>query len=229
MLTLYYAPDNASMVLRLALEEAALPYETILVDRAAGAQRSAAYLSLNPTGKIPTLITPEGPLAETAACLLWISDAHPATRLGPGPRDTKRGAFLRWLFFLSNSVHADLIRVFYPHRIVPKDAIAAHHEMMAAQLDGHLRVLDDAISTEPELFAPPSALALYLGPMLRWAALYPRDAERWLDLARYPAIRALILALEARPSVKAAIAAEGLGETPFSNPSPPTPPEGSAI
>ena len=31
---LHYAPDNASLVIRLVLEEMGLPYETVLVDRA---------------------------------------------------------------------------------------------------------------------------------------------------------------------------------------------------
>ncbi|MEL6208998.1 MAG: ATP-binding protein, partial [Pseudomonadota bacterium] len=43
----------------------------------------------------------------------------------------------------------------------------------------------------PALFAPPSALALYIGPLLRWAVLYPVSAKRWLDLERFPALKAL--------------------------------------
>ena len=39
-LRLHYAPDNASLCIRLALEELGLPYETVLVDRATQAQRS---------------------------------------------------------------------------------------------------------------------------------------------------------------------------------------------
>ena len=85
MLKLYYAPDNASLILRLALEEASIPYETVLVDRAKRAQKSPNYLALNPAGKIPTLVTPKGPMAETAACLLWLSDTHPDADLGPTP------------------------------------------------------------------------------------------------------------------------------------------------
>lgn len=32
---LHYAPDNASLVIRLVLEDLRLPYETVLVDRRA--------------------------------------------------------------------------------------------------------------------------------------------------------------------------------------------------
>jgi glutathione S-transferase len=228
MLTLHYAPDNASLILRLALEEAGLPYRAVLVDRAAKAQKSPAYLALNPVGLIPTLETPDGPIAETGACLLWLSDSFPGAGLGPTVGDAKRGSFLRWLFYLSNTLHADLIRLFHPERFVPQEDFAQHHATMAGHLFAHLAILDAAAKAEPALFAPPSALALYLGPLLRWAALYPVDAERWLRLQDYPALYALALSLEERDSTRTAILAEGLGETPFTAPRLPTPPVGTA-
>jgi glutathione S-transferase len=228
MLTLHFAPDNASLVLRLALEEARVPCRYVQVDRATRAQKSPAYLALNPVGLIPTLETPDGPLAETGACLLWLCDTYPKARLGPAVGEAGRGPFLRWLFYLSNTVHADLIRVFHPERYGPVEAFAAHHRIMAAHLSRHLAILDAAARAEPALFAPPSALALYLGPLLRWAALYPVAAERWLRLADYQALHALCRLLEERESTRAASLAEGLGETPFTAPRLPRPPVGSA-
>ena len=86
---LHYAPDNASLIVRLALEELGRPYETVLVDRRAKAQRSPAYLALNPAGRIPTLETPDGPISETGAILLWLADRHGA--LAPAAGDPARG------------------------------------------------------------------------------------------------------------------------------------------
>ena len=42
MYVLHYAPDNASLIVRLALEEMGLPYRTVLVDRARREQDGAA-------------------------------------------------------------------------------------------------------------------------------------------------------------------------------------------
>ncbi len=229
MLKLYYAPDNASLAVRLALEEGQIPYETNLVNRAVGGQKKPECLAVNPTGLIPALETPEGILAETAACLLWLSDSFPDRELGPPVHHIKRGIFLRWLFYLSNTVHADLRRLFYARRFVPPGSLEDHHRIMVGHLRGHFDILDNAVSDEPGLFAPPSALALYAGPLLRWAALYPVSADRWLSLSDYPALEALVLALEARPSVPAVAEAEGLGPSPFSKPGYPNPPEGSAL
>ena len=49
---LHYAPDNASLVIRLVLEELGQPYETVLVDRKAQAQNSPEYRALNPGGLV---------------------------------------------------------------------------------------------------------------------------------------------------------------------------------
>ena len=228
MLRLYYAPDNASLIVRLALDEAGLSYETVLVDRSVRAQKSAEYLSLNPVGLIPTLVTPQGALAETGACLLWLCDTYPKAGLGPRPEDATRIAFLRWLFFLSNTIHADLIRMFYPDRYVPAEQVAINHDRMAGHLSSHFSILDKAVGADPQLFASSFALSAYIGPLLRWSALYPVGSKRWLRLHEYPALHALIKSLEARPCVQSAMLAEGLGDLPFSKPQLPRPPEGSA-
>ena len=224
MLKLFYAPDNASMILRLALEEIGVPYETVLVDRSSGGQNTPEYLALNPTGLIPTLITPDGALAETAACLLWLAETYPEVNLAPAPGTPHRGEFLRWLFYLSNTVHADLIRMFYPDRYVPQETLEVHHTMMAQNLSKHFKILERAVGEHSNLFAPPSALSLYLAPCLRWAGLYPRKAERWLDLSLYPGLTSLLTSLETRPSVQVAIKIEGLGSQPFTSPKVPGPP-----
>ncbi|MFM7445863.1 MAG: glutathione S-transferase N-terminal domain-containing protein, partial [Tabrizicola sp.] len=82
MYTLHYAPDNASLIIRLVLDGAGIPYRTALVDRKRRQQDSPAYRALNPTGLIPTLETPQGAISETGAILQWLADTH---RLAPDP------------------------------------------------------------------------------------------------------------------------------------------------
>ena len=90
---LHYAPDNASLIVRLALEELGVPYRTALVDRSVKAHRGAAYRALNPAGRIPTLETPQGPISETGAILLWLAETHGA--LLPGAGAWSRPAWLK--------------------------------------------------------------------------------------------------------------------------------------
>ncbi|MDE0851541.1 glutathione S-transferase N-terminal domain-containing protein, partial [Yoonia sp.] len=103
-LTLHYAPDNASLCVRLLLDEMGTPYRTELVDRSVRAQKSESYLKINPNGLIPTLETPNGPIFETAAILLWLADHTPGT-VFPATTDPARGSALATLFWLSNTLH----------------------------------------------------------------------------------------------------------------------------
>ena len=234
MYTLHYAPDNASLVVRLALEELGLTYRTELVDRSIRQQKSAAFLRLNPAGLIPVLETPQGPLSETAAILLWLTETHgapPSGRpLAPPPGDPARGPVLKWLFWLSNSLHADLRIVFYPQQYVGPDidAMEALHAGVTRRLAGHYTLLEALVGQPWFGGADPTILDLYAAVTMRWAALYaPMGA--WFTAADYPGLKALAQRLETRPSVQAAIRAEGLGATPFSAPKPCQPPEGTAL
>ncbi len=221
---LYYAPDNASLVVRLALEELNLPYETRLVDRSRREQKTPAYLALNPSGLIPVLETPDGPLFETAAILLWLADRHGG--LAPDVASPNRGDCLKWLFFMSNTLHPTLRRLFYPDVYVGADAEAQKHLNSSSRHSvlEHLGALNSRFETHRDGLI----MDIYLGPMLRWLALYPSQSDTsWFELSRYPALFHAARALEQRPSLHSAFRAEGLGNAPFTNPKPATPSEGS--
>lgn len=227
-LILHYAPDNASLIIRLALEELGLAFETRLVDRGQTAQRSPAYLALNPAGRIPTLETPDGPISEVAAILLWLSET--TGRMAPAPGTPERGRFLNTLFFVSNTAHAELAQFFYLHRYGPEESLPEMAPHWTKRLHRHFAILE-AVAAEGNGWigaAPPSILDPYLCALCRWAQLYPTGAARWFDLSGYPALDALCHAWEDRASVAALSAAEGLGARPLTAPEPPDPPEGRA-
>jgi glutathione S-transferase len=223
---LHYAPDNASLIIRLVLEELGAPYTTALVDRANSQQRSPAYLALNPNGLIPVLETPSGAMFETGAILLWLADRHGT--LAPKPSHPDRADFLKWLFFVANTLHADMRMLFYPEKYVGPDASAqsALQRMLHTRLNTHLLHLDEMVARDPR---PAMVLSYYIAGILRWMALYPQNSDRsWFDLTRSPNLYRLMTDLETRPAVLAAQIAEGLGPTPFTAPVFATPLEGSA-
>ncbi|WP_309665684.1 glutathione S-transferase [Tabrizicola sp.] len=225
MYTLHYAPDNASLIIRLVLDGAGIPYRTALVDRATRQQDSAAYRALNPAGLIPTLETSFGPISETGAILIWLTDRH---GLGPRPDASDRPAFLKWLFFLSNTAHADLRQLFYPHQYSPVEAHPGHAEIISRRMITNFTLLDAAARAHPALFAPAQPLAAYTLALARWSVLYPKGGSRWFDLAAFPAIAALARAQERRVETPVIAREEGLGPHPFTAPVHPQPPEGSA-
>jgi glutathione S-transferase len=221
MYVLHYAPDNASLIVRLALDHIGAPYRTALVDRAARAQRSPPYLAINPNGLIPTLETPDGVLFETAAILLWLSERHPG--LMPPPGDAARGAALTWLIYMANTLHPALRTLFYTDRYTtgdPGPVIAAAQ----ASVTGCYQTLEVHLP-DPA----PFALRAYLAPCLRWTALYGPAPRDWFALAGYPRLYGLAQTMDDAPVTEMARAAEGLGPAPFSAPQPPRPPEGSAL
>jgi glutathione S-transferase len=222
---LHYAPDNASLIIRYILESANLPYTTALIDRGTRQQDTAAYRALNPTGLIPTLETPHGPLSETAAILLWLADTH---ALGPATHDPTRGPYLKTLFFISNTAHADLRQLFYPDQYVPESAISQHHTLISARLIRHFTILNQIATDHAALFTPAGILAPYICALMRWSVLYPRGQAQWFDLHRFPALQTMALAVEATPAAHAVALAEGLGDTPFTAPTLAQPPEGTA-
>lgn len=224
-LCLHYAPDNASLCVRLALEELGLPYDTVLVDRRARAQKSADYLALNPNGLIPVLETPNAAIFETAAILLWLSDRHGT--LMPAPDTPARGHAVQWLFWLSNTLHTTLRMLFYPEQYCGGDVDdlrATTRMRLVQQFD-----LLEAAKNAPWLDASmPSAHGCYLGPLLRWPALYGGSTD-WYDLSRWPRLSTFARRYETREAAKRAAIAEGLGPTPFSKPHHCNPPQGSAL
>lgn len=224
MYVLHYAPDNASLIVRLALEELRVPYRAQLVDRAAKAQHSPAYRALNPNGLIPALESPQGVIFETGAVLLWLADTHRA--LAPAPGEPGRGDMLKWLFFCSNTLHTNLRCLFYPEQYAGTDDSARRAVEMQVQrnLARHFRTLDDHYVPGSE----PQITDFYIAACLRWSAIYGPPDRDWFDLDAYPVLRDMAARLEPRASVAAVIAAEGLGPRPFTAAQLPNPPEGSA-
>lgn len=229
---LFYAPDNASLIIRLALEELGVAYETRLVDRRVREQDGDAYRRLNPNGLIPACVIDGEAIFETGAILLSLSER--LGQLAPAPGSPDRAALLKWLFFLSNTLHADLRQAFYPDKYVgdDPDAQAAHRRLAESRLARSFDILDGAAaSTDGPWFLGdegPSILDLYLALCLRWAQIYPTGRPILPEMSKHEALMRMALALEARPAIARACEAEGIAAPYFTAPTHATPPEGSA-
>ena len=224
---LHYAPDNASLVIRLALSELDVPFDTCLVDPAARAQKTGAYRRLNPNGLIPVLETEDRPLFETAAILLWLVDRHAA--LGPQPGDPRRGRFLSWLFFVSNTLHSALRMLFYTSTYIGPDD---HHQtqltaVTAQEVTRFFDMLDQEAGYAKAAFgsANVTVLDIYVAACLRWVQLYPLGSPHLGRFAsrNWPNLHRMALRLEIRQSVAAWRLSEGVGPAPFTQPDYPNP------
>ncbi len=76
----YGLPTPNGVKVSIMLEETGLPYEAHLVDFAKNDQKTPEFLSLNPNGKIPAILDPDGPngkplaLFESGAILLYLAE-----------------------------------------------------------------------------------------------------------------------------------------------------------
>ena len=82
-LTLYYTPGTCAQAVRIALEEAQAAHQLVRVDFAAAQQRTPEYLAVNPKGRVPALVTPQGTLTETPALLAYVAQSFPTAQLAP--------------------------------------------------------------------------------------------------------------------------------------------------
>ena len=99
---LYSFPTPNGVKVSITLEELGLPYEAHKVSIMDGDQRSEEFLSLNPNGKIPAIIDPDGPqgqplgLFESGAILLYL--AEKSGKLLPSDAQ-RRFECLQWVMF----------------------------------------------------------------------------------------------------------------------------------
>ncbi|MEM6464364.1 MAG: glutathione S-transferase family protein [Pseudomonadota bacterium] len=231
MYTLYYAPDNASLVVRIVLEEIGAGYNTWLVDRTANEHKTLEYRELNPNGLVPVCIVDGRPVFETAAILLTIAERHGA--LAPSVTSKDRPQFLKWLFFLSNTLHSDLRLWFYPGQYVGPDKanIDAHAAVTRKRLGEHFKILEKLygdVST-PYLWGDePTIVDIYAAMCLRWPQIYPPDEPPAFNPGDYPALDLLLRTLEKRSAVRHSFEAEGISAPYLSGAKPPEPSADSA-
>lgn len=212
MIQLHYSPGNASMVPHILLEELGVPYERVLVDRAAGAHKRPDYLRLNPNGLLPVLTDGDLVLYETAAIVLHLCDTHPESALAPPVASAERAHFYKWLMWLTNTLQTTLIAYFYPERWVDADNAAGAAQVKAAaerKAAGLLDQLDAEIARHGGPWfagAGYSALDPYVFTLCRWSRNFSNEAPA----RSRPELGPYLERMLARPAVQRMLANEGL-------------------
>jgi glutathione S-transferase len=106
VLKLYFSPSSSSLATHIGLIEAGAQFELVPTLLAKQQQKTAAYLAINPAGKVPTLITEAGqPLTEVAATLYYIARKYPAARLWPEGDLEAEAQVISWMSFAASGMH----------------------------------------------------------------------------------------------------------------------------
>ena len=202
-LTLYYAPGTCAQAVLIALHEAGANFEAKRLNMAEGEQRSAAYLAINPKGRVPALVTPQGILSETLALLLYVAQTHPQAQLAP-LNDPFRLAHLQEF----NSYLASTVHVNHAHRTRAArwaDDEAAQ-QSMKAKVPQNMR---DAFAIIEQHYL--SDKPWVLGDQYSVADPYLFTIAGWLkndsvDINEFPRVAAHHARVAARPAVQKALA-----------------------
>lgn len=198
---LYYAPGVCSLSPHIVLKESGLPFEAIKTDiRNKTTDGGGDYRKTNPLGYVPALELDDGTiLTEGPAIVQYIADKVPAKNLAPANGTLDRYKLQSWLNFVSTEVHKGYSPLFNP--AVPDDVKTVFRERLMtrlAHLDKHLATNDYVMGKDF------SVVDAYVFTTLGWA---PRVN---VDLSGFPNLAKFRERMIARPSVQAAMKAEGL-------------------
>jgi GST-like protein len=121
---LYSLPTPTGVKVSIALEEMELPYEPHLIDIGANETWTEEFLSLNPNGKIPAIIDPNGPdgkpfaLFESGAILLYLAEKS-GRFLSADP--ALRYETIQWVFFQMAAIGPMFGQLGYFHKFAGRE------------------------------------------------------------------------------------------------------------
>lgn len=183
-ITLYGAAASGSVAVEAALTLLDIPFK--LIEGATWSSEAARerVSEQNALRQIPTLVLGNGEvLTESAAILIHLADAHPASRLSPGLNEPARAQFLRWMFFVSSAIYSlhwikpDVQRIGAP--LAARDAVVnAVHERIAfcwRTMDGQLNPSKHLLGDELTVLDLYVAVISRFGP---WRDRFYKEAPR---------------------------------------------------
>lgn len=200
MLALYYSSKSCAYAPHILLHDAGATFEARHIDFTAGEQNGPEFLAINPKGRVPALVTPDGILTENPAILLYIAQTHPQARLAP----TEPFALARaqaFNMFLASTVH---VAHAHKHRGARWADDPAAHAAMTAKVISNMAMYAGMI--EEHYFKGPWVLGdsysicdPYLALITRWLG------DDGVRLANFPRLEAHDALMRMRPSMQAVL------------------------
>jgi len=121
-LQLYSVPTPNGVKVSIMLEETGLAYEPHFIDIGGNETWTSEYLSLNPNGKIPAIIDPDGPggapmgLFESGAILIYLAEKTGMLL----PAGARRHQTIQWLMWQMGAVGPMFGQVGFFHKFAGK-------------------------------------------------------------------------------------------------------------
>ena len=205
-LQLYSLPTPNGVKVSIMLEGIGLLYEAHRIDFANKDQRTPEYLALNPNGKIPAIVDPDGPndaplaLYESCAILLYLSDK--TGKLMPID-PARRYETIQWMFWQASAVGPMFGQLGYFHKFEGRDIAdkrpLAHYVDEVRKLLG---VLDRRLENRAWIMGPDFSVAdvATLGMVRNLIGFY--DAAELVGFGDFSNVSRWLGAGMARPAVE---------------------------
>lgn len=192
--TLHHAPQTRSHGVLALLEELGVPYDLHVLNMKAGEHRQAAYLAVNPMGKVPAVSHLGEIITEQVALYIYLADLYPQAGLAPAVGDPLRGPFLRWIAFYGSCYEPAII-----DRSMKREA-AAKSTSPYGDFDDMWSALTTQLAKGPYLLGDHfSAADALWASALRWTTMFGLVPET-------PVTRAYMDRVSARPAFQRAAA-----------------------
>jgi glutathione S-transferase len=196
-LTLYsFVPFDRSGRVRWLLHELDLTFLEHRLNFRTQENREDAYLALNPTGKVPTLVDGETILFESGACLQYLAERYGKGKLVPGVEDPERPAYLTWMYFASSTLDPVCFELVRPDlsKEEKKPRMARARIELPRLLGAVQGQLGDRETMLPSGF---STVDVLIGSCLHYA-------EGDGQLSDFPKLRSYMVRLRERPAAEKA-------------------------
>ena len=191
-LTLYHCPHSRSTGVLTLLEELHAPYALHVMNMRKGENREAAYLAVNPMGKVPAIRHGDAVVTEQVAIYLYLADLFPDAKLAPPLGDPLRGPYLRWMAFYGSCFEPAIVDQWMKNK--PADKTACHY----GDFDTMFNTLIEQLSKGPYLLGERfSALDILWGTAFGWMMMFGL-------VPKLPVIEQYVARVQGRPSAVAA-------------------------
>lgn len=195
-LTLYTNPQSRGITAQWMLDEVGADYETQILSYGAE-MRTPEFLSLNPMGKVPTLVHDGAVITEVAAICTYLAEVFPDAGLAPTPEE--RAAYLRMFFFAAATLEPAMTLKNAGFETTEEQAVSFGF----GTLERALNALEQMLEGRDYVTGRFTAADVYLGGKLNFAlafGLIPARPvfEHYRDKQmERPAIQKIMAALEA--------------------------------
>ncbi|WP_332748983.1 glutathione transferase GstA [Hydrogenophaga sp.] len=198
-LRFYYAPRTCSLAIHIVMRELGMNFTLVEVDlRKKQTSEGEDFLTINPKGQIPYLITHDGlGLSEGPVIAQYLADRVDGTTLLPKAASMERYRVMEWQAYLATEIHKTYTPLFHP-------AVGLDPRMLFAKiLKTRYRLINAAL--EQGLFLTGKHFTVadaYLFAITRWAV------NVGLDLGGLAHLQSFMQRTAARPHVIRALEAE---------------------